>query len=59
MNDGSANRVLDRVDEAAADLGRLLGRPVDLVPGGAERVVGAVVGTLVGFADAGAIPLVV
>ena len=56
----SATRVFDEAN-AAADLGLLLDRPVDAsgVPALSERTAGAVVGTLVGFSDAGAVPLVV
>src|SRR5262249_12510352 len=53
--------VVDAEDEyAGGDLAKLLAAPIDGVAGATDRtrVDGVVVGTLVGFADAGAIPLV-
>lgn len=48
------------VDGAGGDLGRLLDRTVDPDPAACgPRIAGAIVGTLVGFAEAGTVPLVV
>jgi hypothetical protein len=60
MNDRSGARVVASHDFAGEDLTRLLGAPVEgsVASTGRERIVGVVIGTLVGFADAGATPLV-
>ena len=60
MNDRSGPRVVASNDFAGEDLTRLLEAPVEAAVSSTdrERIVGMVVGTLVGFAEAGATPLV-
>lgn len=60
MNDRSSAQIVAANDSAAEDLNRLLEAPVEGGVSSAERkqIVGVVVGTLIGFADAGATPLV-
>lgn len=60
MNDPSPTRVIASNESAGEDLARLLDAPIEAaVPSaGRQRIVGVVVGALVGFADSDATPLV-
>ncbi|HEY3159657.1 MAG TPA: DUF6484 domain-containing protein [Vicinamibacterales bacterium] len=61
MKDRQAGQVVDAADEyASEDLAKLLAAPIDAATASTDRtkIDGVVVGALVGFADAGAIPLV-
>jgi Domain of unknown function (DUF6484) len=61
MKDRQAGHVVDAADEyAGEDLAKLLAAPIDAAAASTDRtkIDGVVVGALVGFADAGAIPLV-
>ena len=61
MNDRHARVALDAVDDSAGEsLAKLLAAPVDAAVSSFDRprINGVVVGTLVGFIEAGAIPLV-
>src|SRR5262245_26339083 len=60
MSDRSAVRVVGSNDSASQDLAQLLDGPVDPAASSSvrERIAGVVVGTLVGFFDVGATPLV-
>lgn len=61
MNYCSATRVDISNDSASKDLAQLLEGPVSSVasPAVRQRIVGVVVGTLIGFTDGGATPLVI